>query len=184
VLLNKLIVVDPGHGGKNPGAVGLTGVWESEVNYDIAIRLNELLLEAGAFTIMTRKGEQDPNLYERAKMANESRADIFVSIHSDAHPKPETRGTTVYAHPNANQTTWALGWYVHNEIVQATGLKSMGLRSANFVVVREPKMPSILVETAYVTNREDEALLKDPEFRQKIAQAIFNGILLYFDNKN
>lgn len=183
VLMNKLIAIDPGHGGKNPGAIGVTGVWESEVNYDIAKRLNELLLEAGAFTLMTRKGEQDPNLYDRAKMANESHADIFVSVHSDAHPKPETRGTTVYAHHNASQTTWALGWYVHNEIVQATGLKSMGLRSANFVVVREPKMPAILVETAYLTNREDEALLKDPEFRQKIAQAIFNGILLYFDNK-
>lgn len=182
-LLNKLIVVDPGHGGKNPGAIGVTGIWESEVNYDIANRLNELLVEAGAFTIMTRKGNQDPNLYERAAMGNQNRADIFVSIHSDAHPKPETRGTTIYAHHNASKDAWSLGWYVHNEIVQATGLKSMGLRAANFVVVREPKMPSILVETAYVTNREDEALLKDPEFRQKVAQAIFDGILIYFKNK-
>lgn len=182
-LINKIIVVDPGHGGKNPGAIGVTGTWESEVNYDIAIRLNELLLEAGAYTMVTRKSEQDPNLYQRADIANKNRADIFVSIHSDAHPKPETRGSTVYAHHNAAKTTWALGWYVHDEIIKATGLKSLGLRSANFVVVREPKMPAILVETAYLTNREDEALLKDPEFRQKIAQAIFNGILLYFNSK-
>lgn len=178
---NKLIVIDPGHGGKNPGAIGVTGTWESNINYDIASRLNELLQNAGAFTIMTRKSDEDPGLWDRPGMANNSHADLFISIHSDSHPSPATRGSTVYAHYNATKDNWSLAWFVHNEIIKMTGLESKGLRAANFVVLREAKMPAILVESAYMTNKDDEALLKNPDFRQLMAQAIFNGIVEYYD---
>lgn len=178
---NKLIVIDPGHGGKNPGAIGVTGTWESNINYDIASRLNELLQNAGAFTIMTRKSDEDPGLWDRPGMANTNHADLFISIHSDSHPSPATRGSTVYAHYNATKDNWTLAWFVHNEIIKMTGLESKGLRAANFVVLREAKMPAILVESAYMTNKDDEALLKNPDFRQLMAQAIFNGIVEYYD---
>lgn len=180
-LQNKIIIVDPGHGGRNPGAIGITGLYESEVNYDVAVRVNEMLRGAGAYTIMTRESNEDPGLYERAELSNDNRADLFVSIHADAHPKESTRGSTVYGHYNATEENWALAWYVHDEIIKLTGLESKGLRAADFVVLRETEASAILVEMAYLTNHEDESLLKDGEFRQKMAQGIFNGILRYFE---
>ncbi len=183
-LQNKIIVIDPGHGGKNPGAIGITGLYESEVNYDIAQKLIKLLQAAGAYTIMTRKSDEDPGLYERAEIANENRADLFISIHADAHPKEVTHGSTVYGHYNATKDNWAFAWYVHEEIIKNTGLASKGLRAADFVVLRETKAPAILIETAYLSNREDEALLKDSEFRQKVAEGILNGVIRYYTTKD
>ena len=181
VLKNKLIVIDPGHGGKNPGAIGTTGTWESNINYDIASRLNELLQHGGAYTIMTRKSEEDPGLWDRPAIANNSHADLFVSVHSDSHPDKATRGTTIYAHNNATQENWSLAWFIHNAIVRNTGLVSKGLRAANFVVLRESQVPAVLVEAAYLSNKEDEAQLKDPNFRQLVAQGIYNGIVEYYN---
>lgn len=181
LLQNKIIVVDPGHGGRNPGAIGISGLYESEVNYDVAVRVNEMLRDAGAYTIMTRESNEDPSLLERTELSNDNRADLFISIHADAHPKESTRGSTVYGHYNATEENWALAWYVHDEIIKLTGLESKGLRAADFVVLRETKAPAILIEMAYLTNPEDESLLKNEEFRQKMAQGIFNGILRYFE---
>lgn len=182
VLKNEIIVLDPGHGGSNPGALGLTGTLESEINFDISKRLSKLLEEAGAYVITTRKSNQDVELNERAAISNKNSADLFISIHADSHPKPETKGSTIYAHNYASKNSWALAWYIHNSIIEFSGFESKGLKAADFVVLRETKAPAVLIETGYLTNKDDEYLLKKSNHRQKIAQGIFTGIISYYIN--
>ncbi|GAB6138856.1 N-acetylmuramoyl-L-alanine amidase [Halanaerobaculum tunisiense] len=179
-LRTKRIVVDPGHGGMDPGAIGPEGVKEKTVNYQIAAKVNRLFQQEGFRTQLTRDQDQFQTLANRSQQANNWGADAFVSIHANSNPRAEISGSSTYAHWYASEKNWALAWYVQSELQQVAGLMDKGLKAANFSVLRKTEMPAILVETAFLSNPREEELLASDDFQQQVAQGIVAGIKEYF----
>lgn len=177
----RVIVIDPGHGGRDPGAVGPTGLTEKEVALDISLRLRDLLREnTGATVYLTRETDRYLTLSSRASIARQRNADIFISVHNNAFTSPSARGIETYTHSSAGPASRSLGWYVQRRMVEMLGLVDRGLKTANFAVLRGTlNMKSILVEIGFISNPREEALLRDPSFRQRSAEAIYLGILDY-----
>ncbi|CEP67095.1 Cell wall hydrolase/autolysin, catalytic [Moorella glycerini] len=186
------IVIDPGHGtdtnGADPGAIGPTGVKEKDVNLAIAQKLAALLRSARASVYLTRNGETCPyTLAGRAYYANDLGADLFISIHSNASYSPDASGTSTYfyAPPDTalgqqREERRRLAAAIQSALVAATGRKDLGILEANFSVLRNTEMPSVLVETAFISNPTEEQLLNSPAFQARVAEGIFNGISAYF----
>jgi N-acetylmuramoyl-L-alanine amidase len=178
----KVIVIDPGHGGTNPGAVGVTGLLEKVVVLDVSLRVAEKLRQAGATVVMTRSGDSTLYLANRVTVAQSARAHAFVSIHANAHPDRNISGTETYYY--RNKANYLEGYYLaahlQNELVKALGLRDIGIKHGNFHVIRETTMPSALVELAFLSNHYDESLLKTSQFRENAASAIFRGLERFF----
>lgn len=194
-LAGKLIVVDPGHasvqpgGWLDPGAVGpRTGLYERDVNLSIALKLKSLLESAGARVIMTHTGRTELSLAGRAQIANNNGADIFVSIHANSSDRAIYSGHSTYFyapswHPVLGSQRYQrqkLATLVERELVKAGGRIDLGIKEEAFAVLRETRVPSILVETAFLSDRVEEVLLGDESYRQQLAEGIFNGIKAYF----
>jgi len=188
-LADKLIVVDPGHGGFSTGAVGRgpTTVYEKDVALAIALKLRQSLEACGARVVMTRDKDVFISLSERTHIANSLGADLFVSIHNDSNGRANSAsGTSTYYHmsePNCR----ALAQCVHREVKAVTGLPSRGVLSDGtmyahgFEVLRDTTMPAILVEVAYINNATDRRKLVDPDFQQRVADAICRGLRAYVE---
>lgn len=187
VLQDKVIVIDPGHG-VDPGAIGrVLGVTDAEVGLEVGLKLRDLLEAQGATVIMTRETDVRVALNDRPALANQVEADLFISIHGnaiDGHPDKYGIETYYYA-PSTNAQLYAqnvvrasLAQHVSEGLGLVTGQPSE-MRTANYAVLRENNHPSVLVETGYLTNAEEEALLATDAYRQKLAEGIFIGILNY-----
>ena len=211
------IVIDPGHGGYDPGALK-NGISEADVVLDIARRLETLLLKQPRFeVVLTRRTDAYVSLEDRTAIANREGADLFLSIHANASGNARARGVETYflnfaatadasavaARENApsGRTMNSLPDIVKAitlsnkreesrdfaAIVQralfrqlrATGMRDLGVKQAPFVVLIGAEMPSILAEVAFLTNRQDQQLLKSASYRQHIAEALLNGIQRY-----
>lgn len=181
-LLGKVIVIDPGHGGSSSGAIGPSGLMEKHVVMDVASRLAAKLSDAGATVILTRKGDWAVSLEGRVNMAHSANADLFVSVHANAHLNKSVGGTETYYYMGkaTSAASYQAAILIQNELVKALGLRNIGVKHGNFHVIRETRMPAVLVELAFLSNPAEEALLKTAEFRESSAQAIFTGILNYF----
>lgn len=178
-LLGWVIVVDPGHGGKDPGAYGTTGVHEKEIVLDLAQRLRCLLETAGAQALITRSDDTYVGLPDRVKFAVDAAADLFISIHVNAWPTANgKKGTEIFYYTNQSLP---LARAIHDSMITSLGLPDGGIRKRRLFVCRNAPMPAVLTETAYLNHVDEEALLKDPAFRQKAARAIFDGIVAYAD---
>jgi N-acetylmuramoyl-L-alanine amidase len=177
-LADKRIVIDPGHGGRDPGAVGLR-LKEKDVNLDVARQVAAKLMEIGAQTVLSRESDVFVDLYDRPELANRISADLFVSIHCNAMPKRNTgHGTeTYYYHARSK----CLGAIVHANLIRALGRKDRGLRWANFCVTRESEMPAVLVELLFLNSDAEEALLESPAVRTAAANAIVEGLRQYVE---
>jgi N-acetylmuramoyl-L-alanine amidase len=189
-LSGRTIIIDPGHGSVqpggwlDPGAVGPAGLHERVVALDISQRLVRVLEELGARTILTHQGSTTLTLAGRAGVAAENNADIFISIHANANVNRNISGTMTFYHhggPNA-PASLQLAVAVQNELVKRTQRRDIGIGIANFTVLQSSTVPSVLVETAFISNPEEERLLNDPNFRQENAIGIANGIVRYFNN--
>lgn len=199
-LKNKKIVVDPGHGYYNTsknmldqGASSPNGLKEKDVVLDIAKRLEAKLKAVGAVPIMTRTADgqiQAPEVGQelryRTNLANNSKADIFVSIHANAHPNAEIGGSMTFFYGSEDfigqsGTRQRLAHMIQQEMVNGLGRRDAGVRETGFVVLRESAMPSVLVETMFISNPEEEQMLAQPAMREKMADAIFLGIKRYFE---
>jgi N-acetylmuramoyl-L-alanine amidase len=178
-LLGKTIAIDPGHGGSAPGAVGPSGLQEKIVNLDIALRLNKLLLEAGARTIMTRTDDSYVFIPDRAEIANNNNVDIFICIHSNYAKKDYASGTETFYYPNRQQSQ-SLAETIQASMISRLGLENRRAKPEEYLVLRLTSMPAVLVEVAFLSNQKEERLLADASFRQAAAEAIFQGILNYF----
>ncbi len=175
-ITGKTIVLDAGHGGVDMGACGRQGTREKDVNLEVTMRLKDLLEEAGARVILTRTDDSFISLYERPFLANYLFCNLFISIHANNHSNFNINGIEVYHHlgrPDAK----LLAEKVLEEMVAKTKLNSRGVRANDFCVTRETQMPSILVELGYLSNFQEESLLKTTEFRIKAAEGIFEGIM-------
>jgi len=185
VLKGKVIVVDPGHGGSNPGAVA-NNTRESDNNLGVSLKLRDKLVQAGAKVIMTRDTDRtvapegsslSSELEARVNLAETNHADLFISIHSNENSDTGIAGATTFYQ---NGKSSALASAVENTLVAETNAINKGDSSANFYVLRNTSMPSTLVEMGFVSNQEEAALLNSDAYRIKIAQGITNGIVKYF----
>jgi len=172
-LREQKIVLDPGHGGRDNGASGEV-LREKDVNLDVAKRAAQLLRAYGADARMTRAEDRYVGLFRRAELANRAGADMFVSVHCNAMPRRNQGfGTeTFYYSPPSK----CLGYIMQNCLVRALRRADRGLKRARFVVIRETRMPSVLVELAFLNHDEEEALLQQDRTRQQAAAAITEGL--------
>ncbi len=219
------IVIDPGHGGEDPGARGRGGSHEKDVTLTIAKRLKALIeQEPGLRVVMTRDSDFYLPLAARVEKARKVKADLFVSIHADAFVKPHARGSSVFALSEKRATSEAARWlakkendadliggvnldvkdkylaqtlldlsqtatisdslklgsHVLSELGAINTLHKPRVEQASFAVLKSPDVPSILVETAFISNPEEERRLNDEAYQDKLARAILNGIKRYF----
>lgn len=188
-LSGRRIVLDPGHGGSDSGAKGHNGLMEKTATLAISSNVADILRSSGAVVTMTRDGDRDVygpwasdrnELQARVNVGNASPDnEIFVSIHCDAFTSPSAHGTSTFYYGSSYRGK-LLAEAIHQSIVEATGLASRGAKTANFYVLKNSAMPATLIETAFISNYHEEALLGDPGFQHKIAVAICRGISQYF----
>jgi len=218
------IVIDPGHGGEDPGALGRHGSREKDITLTIARRLKAMIdEEPGMRAVLTRDGDYYLALQARVDKARKVRADLFVSVHADAFLKPHARGSSVFALSERRATSEAAKWLarkeneadlvggvnidvkdrylaqtlldlsqtatidhslklghaVLGELGQINTLHKPRVEQASFAVLKSPDVPSILVETAFISNPEEEKRLNDNDYQDKMARAILAGIKRY-----
>ncbi|MFZ4641261.1 MAG: DUF3747 domain-containing protein [Nodosilinea sp.] len=170
-----LVVIDPGHGGRDPGAIGIGGVQEKNINTILGNRVRTQLEAAGITVLMTRSDDQWVDLQARADLANQAGAAAFVSIHANAisMDRPNINGLETYYLSTGDR----LAQRIHASVLRNTDLADRGIRQARFYVLRHTNMPSVLVETGYVTGAVDAARFRNPAAVRQIADAIARGIL-------
>lgn len=202
-----LVAVDPGHGGADSGAVGVLPpgaitdlplrvnsqlqpvMYEKDVNLDVANRLNAWLVARGFPTLMTRTGDfaggdvpyttVGADLKARTDLANSRLAEMFISIHQNSARSLVATGTETYVKVGAPEPTQVLAAGVQRTLVACLGLTDRGVKERGFYVVRETTMPAILVEGGFLSSPTDVALLAQPDFRQKMAEAIGGSVYQY-----
>lgn len=173
----RVVVIDPGHGGPDPGAIGIGGLRETDIVLDIGQQVTSLLERQGITVVLTRNGEYDLGLEPRVQMAERANATIFVSIHANAMPANRTdiSGIETYYYDSGKQ----LASVIHQTILEDTGARDRRIRQARFYVIRRTTMPAVLVEVGFVTGVEDATQLNTPAYRSRMAAAIARGILRY-----
>ena len=170
------IVIDPGHGGRDPGAISPMGFQEKAVNLVVAKQLASLLSQRGFHVVLTRDRDVFVELEDRAAVANRHGADLFVSIHSDSSESRGLNGFTVYTARGAgSQARWAARAIVN--AMTGTGLESNGIREADYRVLVQTDCPAVLVELGYVSNAWEAGKLRDPYTQRRLAQAIADGVV-------
>jgi N-acetylmuramoyl-L-alanine amidase len=176
-----LVVIDPGHGGKDSGAPGLGGLLEKDVVLPIGKTIASILEQNGVQTLLTRDSDYFVELQGRVDIAERVNATLFVSVHANSvDGRPDVNGLEVYYYDSG----YALAEAVRSNILQNIGtLKDRGTRKARFYVLRKSSMPSILVETGYMSGREDNPRLGTPEYQNRMAEAIAYGILKYLKQR-
>lgn len=171
------IVLDPGHGGRDPGAIGVGGLREKDVTSAIAYEVASILEQNGARVILTRADDREIDLAPRVQIAEQANADLFVSIHANSISlsRPEVNGLETYYHSSGNR----LAEVIHQSVLRLVNMPDRGVRQARFHVLVNTSMPSVLVETGFVTGAQDARNFNDPAWRTRMAQGIAAGILQY-----
>jgi N-acetylmuramoyl-L-alanine amidase len=213
----KTIVIDPGHGGKDPGARGQRGTEEKDITLKVALKLRNLLSkQLGVRVLMTRERDEFVELEDRAKFANGQEADLFVSIHVNSHPQRSVKGIEIYHFGEAKDqralevaarengtplNSTGVGWeYLVADLLTAKKIEASlelawiakeamvtnlnghydlvdhGVKTAPFYVLRFTSMPSILAEVAYISNSDEEDLLRTTRFTTRVAEALMEGV--------
>ncbi len=218
----KVVVIDPGHGGKDPGAVGRKQrAQEKEINLALALKLQQLLeKELGITAILTRSDDRFVSLQDRTRFANERKADLFVSIHVNSSTSTASKGIETYYLSTAQtsdaravealenavveryeggsaarskyddldfilsdlsqtehlESSNSMAVNIQQNLIAGTKGFDRGVKQANFYVLRGAFMPSILIETGFISNAEEEKLLLNPEYQDRVARTIFEGL--------
>ena len=184
-LASQTLVIDPGHGGTDAGAIGF-GLKEKDVTLDTALRLKKLLAQTPLNVKYTREKDVTLNLVkDRVPYALSVKGDMFVSIHANAGGG--TGSETYYYGKTATNPYVAdsklLAQYIQKRLIVAMETKNRGFKHGNFHVIRENRMPAVLVELAFIDTKTDNTKLKSPVYREKAAKAIYLGILDYYKAK-
>jgi N-acetylmuramoyl-L-alanine amidase len=180
----EIIIVDAGHGGKDAGASSKQGKYEEKVlTLKTAFLISDYLKELGYKTILTRSHDIFVPLETRAEIANSQDADLFVSIHYNFSPSQEAEGIEVFYYKEDKKSptqriaqSKALGLEVLKKIVLNTGAQSRGVKQANFAVVRQTKMPAILIEAGFLSNPKEREKLRDQKYLEALAKGIAHGV--------
>ncbi|WP_082418889.1 N-acetylmuramoyl-L-alanine amidase CwlD [Massilibacterium senegalense] len=193
-LSGKIVVIDAGHGGIDGGAVGKKGTREKDITLKIAHELRDYLQGAGAYVIMTREGDYDLaptnmkrvrdrkvyDLKKRTKIINESGADFFISIHLNAISSSKWSGAQTFYHLSHDENE-EMAKYIQQEIsLTLKNTKRMEKPIHHVYILKKAKIPGVLVEAGFLSNYEEERLLRDEKYQQKMAASIYRGILRYY----
>ncbi|WP_372010269.1 N-acetylmuramoyl-L-alanine amidase [Paenibacillus chitinolyticus] len=172
------IVIDPGHGGKDPGAAGVSGKQEKAYTLALSKKVFDQLRQDPAFdVVMTRTDDTFVELGDRAQIANELGADAFISIHGNTYKDPDVSGTETFYYADDSS---ALAHKVHEQLVKTTGFKDRGVKKEGWQVLRDSKHPAVLLEVGYLTNPDNETDMLNEARQIRTAEAIANGIKKYF----
>lgn len=171
-----LVVIDAGHGGKDPGTTSYLGHSEKGINLKIAKKLAAILKARGMQVKMIRDSDTTIDKYDRADQANRINPDLFVAIHCDANPKLTIRGYSVWVSRSASQDSRMAAGLIEDAMMK-TRLPSRGVREADYVVLANTRAPAVLVECGHLSNPTEAAALYDPQFQDRIASAIADGII-------
>ena len=173
-----LVAIDPGHGGQDPGAVGIGGLQEKTIVLPVSLRVAEILRAQGIQVVMTRSDDRTLDLQPRVDIANQVNATVFLSIHANAISlsRPEVNGIETYYASDAGRQ---LASIIHANVLPASGMQDRGVKQARFYVLRHTDMPAALVELGFVTGQDDVIRLRDAAWRERMAQAIAQGVLQY-----
>jgi N-acetylmuramoyl-L-alanine amidase len=179
-LKNKSIVIDPGHGGIDNGATGASGTLEKELTLRTAQLLSDKLKAAGANVFLTRSNDSYLPLPSRVRLASVHQSDAFISLHYDSNLDRSIRGMTGYYYHSYQKK---LAEYVYNSTNSQTKLKSRGVRSGDYHVVRENQSAAVLMELGYLSNSAEEMTLNSGQFQENAATGLYNGLARYFKEK-
>ena len=172
------IVIDPGHGGDDPGAVvTFSEKHEADHTLTTALLLKKELENLGATVILTRESDKSVSLENRAQLSNREKVNAFISLHFDSGPNSNASGTTGYYFTSTSEN---LAQTVNKYIARNLTLKSQGTKFQNFLVLRENKQPSILLELGYLNNPDDNKLIESTEYQENIAKSIASALKEYF----
>ncbi len=174
-LRGATIVVDPGHGGDDPGTLGRGSVPEKTVNLDIARKVVSLLRERGANVVMSRTTDRFITLDGRAALADQSRADLFVSIHADSARRSSAAGMTLYVGRNSSAESRRAAQRIAAAL-QRAGLEVRGVQTAGYRVLVAHSRPAVLIECGFLSNSGEARLLSTDAYRTRVAEAIAEGI--------
>ncbi|ASO23187.1 N-acetylmuramoyl-L-alanine amidase [Actinoalloteichus hoggarensis] len=178
-LRGKRIVLDPGHGGADRGAV-VEDAAEADLAWDLARRLEGRMVATGMEALLVRGPDTCPPEAERAAFANDAGADLFLSLHTDTNPSPAAQGIASYHFGTGNGTTStvgeALAGYIQREVVAKTGMVDCGSHPKTWEVLRLTRMPAVHIEVGYLTNAADRRRLMDPTFRDILAERILVAV--------
>lgn len=194
-LKEKIIVIDPGHGGDDPGSVGIDGVtWEHQVNLWFSKKIKSELENQGATVYMIREGntscdnlpknKDNKELWCRAKFADKVKADIFISIHANAYYLPSAKGMETYYDSSMNdfpQKSELLANEIHQKIITTINTNDRKIKDNDYYVLRHNTVPAVLIETGFVSSPNDLSQLKNPAIQQKFAEQLTLGVISYFE---
>ncbi|WP_261378417.1 N-acetylmuramoyl-L-alanine amidase family protein [Paenibacillus agilis] len=178
-LEGKTIVIDPGHGGKDPGSIGQLGTIERDMTLQMSKEIEQELMErTGATVLLTREQDEAVDLQQRVDVATEAGADLFLSIHFDAFTTNDVEGMTTY-HKNSKDQPIAQA--VHDRLMEKDfDTRDRGVRVGDFYVLRENTVPALLLELGYISNEKDETRMRSLQFHKEASEAIVNGVIDYF----
>lgn len=181
-LAGKRIAVDPGHGGEDPGATGPSGETEAELAFHLAARVAQLLSGRGAESVLTRGPHEGPSESERARLGNEFGADLFISVHLNSHEGEIAEGAATYFFEHggvASEPGQHLAGLIQQELA-ATGRCDCRSHGTSYPILRETRMPAVMVEPCFITNPSEAKLLADPGRTRELAGAIVQAAQKYF----
>lgn len=173
------IVLDAGHGGRDPGAIGLGGVQEKDLVTSTAKQVASTLRAYGANVIETRSGDYFLSLDERIHISNSYDTHAFISVHYNAFPVVSAQGINTFY---ASNTSRALASNVQNSLAASVPLSNRGTMQANYKVLRNTNAPAILMELGFITNAYDLSVIRTAEYQQQVGEAVANGLMNYFHN--
>lgn len=187
-MLDATIVLDAGHGGWDPGKTGSGGANEKELNLAVVEKLAEYLKQGGAEVILTRKNDdalgkgKRGDMAERKRIANESGGDILVSIHQNAFPSAKARGAQVFYHKSSGNGKVLAECVQESLRSRVDGSNNRQAKeNKDYYILRTTEIPAVIVECGFLSNAEEEKLLNDGAYQEKLAWAIYCGILDYFE---
>jgi len=179
-LEGKIIVVDPGHGGDDPGAMGPAGIWEKELNLKVAFFLADYLEAKGAKVYMTRKTDLHNSLKQIADFANNAKADVYVAVHFNSIDNSNICGTETYYY---NDQSRSLAEDIHNRLLIGIKCPDRGVRKMAFYTIHHTNMPGVIVEPIYMTHFQEGIMIRSKTFQKEIARDISLGIEKFLNGK-
>lgn len=195
-LSGNILIIDPGHGGKDGGATSKSGVVEKEITLKISEYLRDYLNEAGAYVIMTRETDKDladenrlstrklTDLKNRINLANKSMADVFISIHLNSTTSEQWRGAQTFYYPIRSENKLIAEKIQEQLIINLQNTDRQPLPRTNILVIKYVRMPSVIVEVGFLSNPEESQLLSETSYQKKVAYSIYQGILSYYSERD
>lgn len=179
---DRIIIIDPGHGGKDPGAVSGQAV-EKSIVFKVSNLVKQKLEADGAKVLMSRTGDTYPSLDDRITFAKSNYGEMFISLHANSSTNTSPKGTETYYSITSNDNEKedvVLATNINNEIVKNANMSNRGVKREDFKVIRSLTIPAVLVELGFVSNAEDRSKLLDDQYIEIFAQSIYNGIVEYY----